>query len=86
MELDPGGPKTYGSYGSGSATLIFTLLYFLVPGGGGGASGDGGLPVQGGGQAQHPQCRHQACSSSATTNAFSIYTREAQKYAAIILS
>ncbi len=28
--------------------------------GGGGASGDGGLPVQGGGQAQYPQCRHQA--------------------------
>jgi hypothetical protein len=22
MDLDPGGPKTFGSYGSGSATLI----------------------------------------------------------------
>ncbi len=23
MDPDPGGPKTYGSYGSGSATLVY---------------------------------------------------------------
>jgi hypothetical protein len=27
-DADPGGPKTYGSYGSGSATLPPTLMYF----------------------------------------------------------
>ncbi len=29
MDPDPGGPKTYGSYGSGSATLVFSLDIFL---------------------------------------------------------
>jgi hypothetical protein len=30
---DPGGPKTYGSYGfeSGSATLVVASLFILVP-------------------------------------------------------
>jgi hypothetical protein len=26
MDPDPGGPKTYGSYGSGSATLVSTFI------------------------------------------------------------
>ncbi len=28
MDPDPGGPKTYGSYGSGSATLPLTMYFF----------------------------------------------------------
>ncbi len=39
---------------------LIKFVYFPVAGGGGGASGDGGLSEQGGGQAQYPQCRHQA--------------------------
>jgi hypothetical protein len=30
LDADPGGPKTYGSYGSGSATLILTIVPWAV--------------------------------------------------------
>jgi hypothetical protein len=32
MDPDPGGPKTYGSDGSGSATLLFCLVNVVLPG------------------------------------------------------
>ncbi len=47
---------------------LITFVYFPVVGGEGGASGDGGIPEQGGGQAQHPQCRHQAPRQQHTKN------------------